>query len=88
MKSLIVNMDNALLVPNVYSVDVNGEDLRDVIRKNLPKELKNFEGYPANISITIDILDRTKAIVTEGYSLEAEPIEGIVQDEIKEGAAE
>lgn len=70
MKSLKIKSDNCTLVKNMYGLEINGEDIRNMVKENLPADLEDYKKYPAKISISIEILGEDKLIVeTEGYKL-------------------
>lgn len=73
MKSLNVKSDNCILTKCSFGVEVNDKDIRELIKENLPKELKDYEKYPVKLDLKLEFLgDEDLTVVTEGYKLKDE----------------
>lgn len=72
MKKLSIKADNCFIDNRSYGTYVNGENLTDIIRNQLPKTDGNC---PAKISIEIEIFDKELKFNTEGYEVEKEGAE-------------
>ena len=84
MKSLKIKSDNCTLTTSTFGVEINGEDIRDIVKENLPKDLEDYKRYPAKISISIEILgDDILTVETEGYKLNIEDDEAIDDEELE-----
>lgn len=86
MKSLKIKSENCTLVTDSYGVEINGRDIRDIVRENLPAELKKYVKYPAKVSINIEILgDEKLTVETEGYKVNSEDDNFIEDKEHEKG---
>ena len=72
MKKLNIKSDNCLIDNKSYGTFVNGENLTDIIKNQLPKM---DEDCPAKISIEIEIFDKKLECSTGGYEVEKEGAE-------------
>jgi hypothetical protein len=84
MKSLKIKSDNCTLATNMYGLEINGEDIKNIVKENLPADLEDYTKYLAKISISIEILGEDKLTVeTEGYKLNSEDDNSIEDKELE-----
>ena len=74
MKKLNIKSENCLLSVNNYDgTTINGKALGKMVGDALPKDLRNYDDYPAKFSLTIEFLGEERLKVeTEGYELPKE----------------
>ncbi|MEY8763406.1 MULTISPECIES: hypothetical protein [Clostridium] len=77
--------NNGCLIRKAYGLDIKEVGQKDYerfgefLQKRMP-EMKEFEDYPAKVSVSIEILDKER-VETEGYILEEPHPEDIESEE-------
>lgn len=84
MKSLSIKSDNCTLSKSDYSVTIDGTEIADLIKKNLPEDLKNYKDYLVRVNIQIEFLElKELRISTEGYEVKKGESEENVDEWVK-----
>lgn len=77
MKKLSIKSENCILSVNDYDgITIDEKALGRMVRDALPKDLKNYDNYPAKFHLTIEFLGNEGLnIEIEGYELPEEETE-------------
>lgn len=70
-KELVIKSDNCVISKGAY-VKINGEEIEDLIKNNLP-DMEEFKEYRAEVLMQIRIHD-TKPLEIEKMGYEEEPL--------------
>lgn len=73
MKSLLIKSENCLLSKNSYDINLNGKEIGELVKENLPAELEDYKNYPIKVTINIEFLGQEGInVVATGYEVKKE----------------